>query len=130
MLFFSLPKLAAQEPSVKGFTQFVEALPVDPYLFMYVTGAVELSIVALLITGLVAEMKNIAGYSEIYLTVSLWNAALYNVCCFTDRIFCTARSRIYACYCCPDTHCWIRDWYLSQKRSACKQRRLNCDCYC
>lgn len=61
MLFFSLPKLTAQEPSVKGFTQFAEVLPVDPYLFMYVTGAVELSIVVLLVTALVAEIKKTAG---------------------------------------------------------------------
>jgi hypothetical protein len=61
MLFFSIPKLTAQAPSVKGFTQFAEVLPVDPYLFMYATGTVELSIVILLLTGLVAELKKITG---------------------------------------------------------------------
>ena len=61
MLFFSIPKLTAQEPSVKGFTQFAEVLPVDPYLFMYVTGIVEFVIVILLVTGLVVEIKHIKG---------------------------------------------------------------------
>lgn len=62
MLFFSIPKLTAQPPSVKGFTQFAEVLPVDPFVFMYLTGTIELSIVILLVTGLVAEWKEIDGY--------------------------------------------------------------------
>lgn len=61
MLFFSIPKLTAQEPSVEGFKQFAEVLPIGHYLFMYVTGAVELSIVILLLIGLIAEIKKIKG---------------------------------------------------------------------
>jgi len=62
MLFFSIPKLTAQQPSIKGFTQFAEVLPVDPFVFMYVTGTVELSIVVLLVTGMIAELKKTIEY--------------------------------------------------------------------
>jgi len=62
MLFFPIPKLTAQPPSIKGFTQFGEVLPVEPFTFMYVTGTVELSIVVLFITGLVAEWRKDPGY--------------------------------------------------------------------
>lgn len=61
MLFFSIPKLTAQPPAVKGFTQFAEVLPVDPFVFRYITGAVEFSIVVLLVTGVIAEWKKITG---------------------------------------------------------------------
>lgn len=62
MLFFSIPKLTAQPPSVEGFTQFAEVLPVDAFVFMYYSGAVELSIVVLLVIGLIAELKETTGY--------------------------------------------------------------------
>jgi len=62
MLFFSIPKLTAQPPSVEGFTQFAEVIPVDPFVFMYLTGAVELSIVVLIVTGIIAEFKKNTEY--------------------------------------------------------------------
>ncbi len=62
MLFFSIPKLTAQPPSVEGFTQFAEVLPVDPFVFMYFTGAMELSIVVLMVAGIIAEFKKNTKY--------------------------------------------------------------------
>ncbi len=46
---FAFPKLSAAEISVKGFKQFAEVLPVDPIIYMYLVGSIELFIALYLI---------------------------------------------------------------------------------
>ena len=52
MLRFALPKLQSMEVSVKSYEMFSSVLPINPTLFVYFTGIVELLIVILLFTSL------------------------------------------------------------------------------
>lgn len=75
MLRFALPKLQGMPVSVKSFTMFSEVLPVNPSVFMYFTGLVELSIAILLLSSLFIkriQLKNmfqIIGYISLLVTM-------------------------------------------------------------